>query len=111
MLERADTRGTLPRLPHGAYGPAKGERRTILPWLCGLQNDPETLEAVKSSTWSDPSIIHRDMVAARLLLLAWPIAMGLFILQFPVSVQLEGLGALPGVLIFWQRRDKSAVVS
>jgi hypothetical protein len=50
----------------GVYGPAKGERRTILPWFCGLQNDLETLEVVESGTWSDLSVAHRDMVAARL---------------------------------------------
>jgi hypothetical protein len=41
----------------------------MLPWFCGLQNDLETLEVVESSTWSDLSIAHRDMVAARLSLL------------------------------------------
>jgi hypothetical protein len=63
-------RVTLPHLLHGAYGPAKGERRSMLPRFYDLQNDLETLQVFESSTWSDPSIIHRDMVAARLSF--WP---------------------------------------
>ena len=57
-------RVTLPHLPHGAYGPAKVERRTMLPWFCGLPSDHETLEVI--GTWSDLFATHCDLVATRL---------------------------------------------
>jgi hypothetical protein len=109
--QRGQVRVTLPHLPHGAYGPAKGERRTMLPWFCGLQNDLETLEVVESGTWSDLSVAHRDMVAARLSPSGLPNRYGAIPFAFPASVQLEGLGALSGALVCRQRHDNYAVVS
>lgn len=48
--QAGQVRVTLPHLPHGACSPAKGKRRTMLPWFCGLQRDLETLEVVESGT-------------------------------------------------------------
>jgi hypothetical protein len=52
---------TLPHLPHGALGPAKSARRTMLPWFVGLQDDLELLKVVEGGTWSDLSVAHRDL--------------------------------------------------
>jgi hypothetical protein len=76
-----------------------------------LQNDLETLQVVESSARSNPSIIHRDVVAARPSPFGLANRYGTTPFTFPVSVQLEDLGALAGVLVCWQRRDKSSVVS
>jgi hypothetical protein len=109
--QRGQVRVTLPHLPHGAYGPAKGERRTMLPWFCGLQNDLETLEVIESGTWSDLSVAHRDMVAARLSPSGLANRYGAIPFAFPASVLLEGLGALSGALVCRQHHDMCAVVS
>jgi hypothetical protein len=104
--QRGQVRVALPHLPHGAYSPAKGERRTMLPWFCGLQSDPETLEVVESGTWSDLSVAHRDMVAARLSPSGLANRYGAIPFAFPASVLLEGLGALSSALVCPQCHDK-----
>ena len=52
---------SLPHLPHGAQ-PAKGTRRTILPWYIGVAADHETLDIPESGTWSELSAAHQDLV-------------------------------------------------
>jgi hypothetical protein len=42
-------RVTLPHLPHGALGAAKGTRRTMLPWYCGLQRTLKLLRLSKAA--------------------------------------------------------------
>lgn len=103
-------RVTLPHLPHGAYGPAKRIRRTMLPWFCGLQKDLETLEVAEGGTWSDLSIAHRDLVAARLSPSGLPNRYGAIPFAFPAAVELEGLGALSDALVCRRRHDKVSVM-
>ena len=62
----------------------------MLPWLCGLRSDPETLEVAESGTWSDLSIAHRDRFAA---------------------IELEGPRALSDALVCRRRHDKYTVGS
>src|SRR5205085_9550965 len=107
--QRGQVRVTLPHLPHGAHGPAKGERRTMLPWFCGLQSDLETLEVVESGTWSDLSVAHRDMVAARRSPSGLANRYGAIPFAFPASVLLEGLGALSSALVCRQRHNMGVV--
>lgn len=47
---RGEARITVPHLPHEADGPSTGTRRTMLPWLVGLQYDLTTLEVVEGGT-------------------------------------------------------------
>jgi hypothetical protein len=109
--QRGQVRVTLPHLPHGACGPAKGVRRTMLPWFCGLQDDLETLEVIESGTWSELSVAHRDMVAAPLSPSGLANRYGAIPFAFPAAVELGGLGALSDALVCRQRHDKYAVVS
>ena len=109
--QTGQVRVTLPHLPHGAYGPAKGKRRTMLPWFCGLQSDLETLEVVESGTWSDLSVAHRDMVAARLSPSGLANRYGAIPFAFPAAVELGGLGAVSDALVCRRRHDKYAVVT
>lgn len=53
-----EVRITQPHLPHGAKGPARRVRRTMLPWFCGLQKDLELLEIPEGGTWTDLSRAH-----------------------------------------------------
>ena len=108
---RGQVRVTLPHLPHGAYGPAKGTRRTMLPWFCGLQSDLETLEVIEGGTWSDLSAAHRDMVAARLSPSGLPNRYGAIPFAFPAAVELAGLGALSDALVCRRRHDRYAVLA
>jgi hypothetical protein len=75
-----------------------------------LQNDLEILEAIESSTWSNLSITHRDIVTARLSPSGLANRYRAIPFAFPAYIQLEGLGALSGALVCRQRRDKYAVV-
>src|SRR5277367_4726204 len=107
--QTGQVRVTLPHLPHGAYGPAKRERRTMLPWFCGLQSDLETLEVVEGGTWSDLSNAHRDMVAARLSPSGLANRYGAIPFAFPAGVDLWGLGDLSDALVCRRRHDMCAV--
>ena len=109
--QRGQVRVTLPHLPHGACGPAKGVRRTMLPWFCGLQNDLETLEVVESGTWSELSVAHRDMVAACRSPSGLANRYGAIPFAFPAAMELEGLGALSDALVCRRRHDRYPVVS
>jgi hypothetical protein len=102
---------TLLHLPHGAYGSAKRVRRIMLPWFCGLQNDLETLEVVESGTWSDLSIAHRDMVAARLSPSGLANRYGAITFTFPAAIGLEDLSALSDALVCRRHHDKYTIVS
>jgi ectoine hydroxylase-related dioxygenase (phytanoyl-CoA dioxygenase family) len=42
--KHGDVRITIPHLPHGAHGPSKGVRRTMLPWFVSLSDDLQQLE-------------------------------------------------------------------
>jgi hypothetical protein len=108
--QSGQVRVTLPHLPHGACGPAKGVRRTMLPWFCGLQNDLETLEVVEGGTWSELSVAHRDMVAARFSPSGLANRYGAIPFAFPAAVRLKGLGDLSDALVCQERHNKSTVM-
>jgi hypothetical protein len=63
----------------------------MLPWFCGLQSDLETLEVVESGTFSELSVAHRDMVAARLSPSGLPNRYGAIPFAFPAAVELKAL--------------------
>ena len=83
----------------------------MLPWFCGLQNDLETLEVVESGTWSELSVAHRDMVAARLSPSGLANCYGAILFAFPAAIELEGLSTLSDALVCRRRHDRYAVVS
>jgi hypothetical protein len=100
----------FPQLPYGAYGSAKGVRRTMLLWFYSLQNDLETLEVVESDMWSGLSVAHRDMVDARLSPPGPANLYGATPFAFPATIKLEGLSALFDAQVC-RRHGKYAVVS
>ena len=83
----------------------------MLPWYCGLQSDLETLEVIESGTWSDLSVAHRDMVAARLSPSGLANRYGAIPFTFPTAVELKGLSTLSNALVCRRRYDKYAMVS
>jgi hypothetical protein len=103
-------RVTLPHIPYGAHGPAKGTRRTMLPWYCGLQGDLETLEVAESGRWLDLAAAHRDLAAARLSPSGLANRYGAIPFAFPAAVELIGLGAISDALVCRRRHNKPAVV-
>ena len=58
--KRFEVRITRPELPHGAVGPAKGARRTMLPWLVRIAAGHEGLEVEEAGSWEELSRSHRD---------------------------------------------------
>jgi hypothetical protein len=50
VCRRWSARVTMPQIPHGARGPSKGVRLTILPWYVGIESDHETLEVAAGGT-------------------------------------------------------------
>jgi hypothetical protein len=101
---------TLPHLPHGALGPTKRTRRTMLPWYVGLQADMETLEVAESGTWFDLNAAHRDLTAAQLSPSGLANRYGAIPFAFPAAVELHGLGAISDALVAVRRHDKETVI-
>ena len=58
--KNGDVRITQPHLPHGAVGPAKWERRTVLPWFCGNDRNHEDLEVKLGGKWQQIAESNRD---------------------------------------------------
>lgn len=54
---RGDARVTKPELIHGSTG-TSSIRRTILPWLVGVEQDGRSLDTSESGTWNDLCIAH-----------------------------------------------------
>jgi len=108
---KGHVRVTLPHLPHGAYGPAKHVRRTMLPWFVGLQKDLEMLEVTEAGTWKDLADAHRDLVAASSSPSGLANRYGVIPFAFPAAIELDGLGALSDAMVCRRRHDKASVVS
>jgi hypothetical protein len=81
----------------------------MLPWFCGLQKDLETLEVVESGTFSELSVAHRDMVAARFSPSGFPNRYGTIPFAFPAAVVLSGLSAISDALVC-RRHNEPAVL-
>jgi hypothetical protein len=108
--KKGEVRITLPHLPHGADGPATKPRRTMLPWLVGVQEDLQTLEVVEAGSVSMLAKAHRDMTAP----LGTPSGLanryGAIPYRFPAAVEVMGLGALSDALLCRRPWDSPAVL-
>jgi hypothetical protein len=108
--KRGEVRITLPHLPHGADGPSTGTRRTMLPWLVGLQDDLTTLEVVEGGTWDMLAESHRDMVSPRATPSGLANRYGAPPYRFPAAVEVTGLGPLSDALVCRRRWDSHFVL-
>ena len=107
---RGDVRISLPHLPHGALGPAKSIRRTVLPWFEGILGDHETLDTAESGTWSQLSAAHRDQVAGPSSPSGLQNMFGAVPYAFPAASQICGLGAISDALVGRVRWDNPSVM-
>jgi hypothetical protein len=107
---RGEARITMPHLPHGADGPSTGTRRTMLPWLVGLQDDLTTLEVVEGGTWEMLSNAHRDMVSPSATPSGLANRYGAIPYKFPAAVEITGLGPLSDALVCRRRWDSALVL-
>lgn len=107
---RGEVRITLPHIPHGADGPSTGTRRTMLPWLVGLQDDLTTLEVVEGGNWEMLSSAHRDMVSPAATPSGLANRYGAIPYKFPAAVEVTGLGALSDALVCRRRWDSALVL-
>lgn len=94
-----DVRITSPLLPHGAHGPAKTERRTMLPWFVAIQDDHETLEVLEAGTWSQLSAAHRDLIPGPTSPSGHSNRYATVPYAFPAAMRLQGLGAISDALV------------
>jgi len=95
---RGQVRVTMPHLPHGANGPARGVRRTLLPWFVKVQPDLSSLEVLDGGTWEMLSESHRDMTSPFKTPSGLSNRYGKIPYQFPASTLLNGLGSLSSAL-------------
>ncbi|KAK2795510.1 hypothetical protein FQN52_005277 [Onygenales sp. PD_12] len=104
-----DARITMPHIPHGSTGPSTIERRTMLPWYVGIQDDGETLEVPEGGTWSQLSQAHRDMVGGPATPSGLSVLYGTIPYRFPAAVAVTGLGAISDALVGRLRWDDPMV--
>jgi hypothetical protein len=84
--------------------------RITLPHL-PQQADMETLEVTESGTWSDLSVVHRDLITDQLSPPGLANRYGAIPFAFPAAVEFNGLGAISDALVARRRHDKLTVVS
>ena len=66
----------------------------MLPWLCGLQEDLETLEVPEAGSWTELNEAHRDLRAASRTPSGLANNYGVIPDALPAAVELTGLGGL-----------------
>ena len=98
-----------PHIPHGAKGPAKRVRRTMLPWFVTVQSDGEHLEVLESGTWDDLAKAHRELTSAPRTPSGLANRYGDIPYAFPAAVPLAGLGPLSDSLVARYRPNNPAV--
>ncbi|RMZ78754.1 hypothetical protein DV736_g6690, partial [Chaetothyriales sp. CBS 134916] len=104
-----EARITQPHLPHGAKGPAKHVRRTVLPWFVGLQDDHRNLEVPEAGTYEDLRNAHADLVAGPFTPSGLINKYGSIPYRFGPAIPLAGLGALSDALVCRVRFDMPTV--
>jgi len=52
-----------PTIIHGSTPHARGIRRTLFPWFCGIREDHSTLDLPESETWAQVASCHQSMEA------------------------------------------------
>lgn len=90
---------TMPQLPHGANvrgEEATGQRRTILPWYCGIADNHCDLEVLEGGTWDDLSKSHRDLTPGPKTPSGLQNMYSKSKVAFPAATQIVGLGPLEG---------------
>jgi hypothetical protein len=97
--KKLQVRISQPHIPHGAQGPAKGVRRTMLPWFVTVQADGHHLEVLESGTWDDLAKAHRELTSASRTPSGLANRYGDIPYAFPAAVPLTGLGALSDSLV------------
>ncbi|KMU83871.1 hypothetical protein CIHG_01655 [Coccidioides immitis H538.4] len=110
ICKPGDVRITSPLLPHGAHGPCKKVRRTMLPWYVAIQEDHEHLEVDEAGTWSQLSAAHRDLVPGPSSPSGHSNRYASVPYRFPTAIQLQGLGAISDALVGRIRWDNPMVI-
>ncbi|EFW15145.1 conserved hypothetical protein [Coccidioides posadasii str. Silveira] len=110
ICKPGDVRITSPLLPHGAHGPCKKVRRTMLPWYVAIQEDHEHLEVNEAGTWSQLSAAHRDLVPGPSSPSGHSNRYASVPYRFPTAIQLQGLGAISDALVGRIRWDNPLVI-
>ena len=107
--KQLQVRISQPHIPHGAQGPAKRVRRTMLPWFVTVQADGEHLEVLESGSWDDLAKAHRELTSAPRTPSGLANRYGDIPYAFPAAVPLAGLGALSDSLVARYKPTNPAV--
>jgi hypothetical protein len=105
--KRGEVRVSLPHLPHGALGPAKRVRRTLLPWYVSVderhapRGDPEKafLEIPEAGTVGAVAEGHRTLQAGAKTPSGLPLVRTDVPFPFPPAGHLDGLGPISDALV------------
>jgi hypothetical protein len=106
-----EVRITQPHLPHGAKGPAKRKRRTMLPWFVALQEDLYHLEVTEGGTFEDLAKAHRDLTSGPRTPSGLANRYGDIPFAFSAAVPLTGLGQISDALVGRVKYDRATVVA
>ena len=106
-----EVRISSPLVPHGARGPAKNFRRTILPWYMAIKDDHQTLDTIEAGTWNDLSNAHRDLLPGPKSPSGLANRFSAPPYAFPAAVQVTGLGAVSDALVGRVRWTNPAVIN
>jgi len=75
----------------------------MLSWYVGIQNNHKLLDIIKSDTWSQVAIVHRDLTHANNTSSGLPNHYNEILFWFPAAVALTGLGGISDTLIEQQQ--------
>jgi hypothetical protein len=107
-----DARISSPLLPHGSTSmPAKGIRRTLLPWFVAIQDNHEDMETIEMGTWEEIAAAHRALEAAKRSPSGKPNVYGGIPYRFPASSPLVLPSPLSAALVGRTRWDMPDVLA
>ena len=100
----------LSHLSHDSHGPATAVCWTMLLWFVGVQEDHETLNIVKSDTWSELFLIYHDFIHVSTFLSELFNKYSMILHWFSGAISLTGLGGISDALVGRQQWDTPNVM-
>ncbi|RDW72128.1 hypothetical protein BP5796_08162 [Coleophoma crateriformis] len=107
--QKGEVRVSVPTLPHGANA-AVGQRRTMLPWFVGIQEDLKELEVVEGGDVLELAEAHRNLMAARSSPSGLNPLFGAIPYPFPAAVEVLGICAIGDALTGHRKWTSPAVL-
>lgn len=109
--KKGGVRVTQPSIPHGALGPCKRPRQTMLPWLVEIKENHVELEIAASGSWSKIAAASTNKVAPPSTPSGLSNNYKRIPYAFPAHVNVGGLGALSDALVGRVRWTDAGVIA